>query len=234
MITAVSLYKSFKQAVSPSENGGVTIEQFNEYGNLGSLNLLNWLTGGLTGEKPPVPYTTQKIKEFLQHLIKSYVAVPVNGKIKKPEDYYRFEDLFKVGHESEDVCNDEYTGADTPIALMDSQEFKDRIVSPLEEIRLSFESPGAKLEGDEFEFYPRNLGTVKLVYLKMPVSGVVVPKDDTLYNDVIPDEPLSTSYEWPEYLREQLLSFVIDAYSTANRESWLAQKGEAAAEKTFR
>jgi len=230
MITAISVYENVGDNASFAENGAMKFSQFNRIGEMANLWMVSHFTGGDTGLTPPANYITQKNKDYIQHLINTNYSKSVsNGEMAKPDNYYLYERMYRIGHKDDIVCgddNDVITGKNTPIELLDGAQFEDRKDTPIEECRPTADKPIATFEGDVFYFAPRSLGTVNLRYIRYPVAGKIVTKLDTVYKKLVPDPALSTSFDWPEFARPLLVWFIVDGYATFSRESQLAQKAE--------
>lgn len=225
----VSVYMDVADTVKQDQNGTLGIEEFNRKSRLAEIRLLDWLTGDVSGIQPPEPYTTLKETDWVTPLLKR-VALPVeDGALAKPGDYYGYEVLAVAGSPKDDLCAEEVviTGIDTPIELLTSQSFQERTQTYIKRLQPSMKKPIAQLIGKNFEFLPKDLAAVKLVYKAYPVFGEIKVKSDQIYNTVIPDPSTSTNYSWGENARGILVWFISQMYSTSTREDSLLQHLQA-------
>lgn len=223
MIQASSLYKDVIEAINVEVNGQFPYAMFNRYSRIAELLLLDWITGDIKGQQPPEPYTTMKDKDFVAPFISAYSGNAVNGKMSRPKDYYGFENMYIIGgtkaqsacvetdDDSQDsVCN-------TPIELLDGSQFYTRCKTYISALKPSYKKPIAKLVGKEFEFLPKDIGSVSLEYYRYPKFANIVTKVDPVFQDEVVDEVATTNYEWDENARSILIWFIVDRF--ANRVS---------------
>ena len=214
-------------AVNTAENGSIGMQMYTRLSRRGENRLFDYLTGSIEGVTLPTTYTSQKLKDILAPFIIKFSAQVVNGKITRPENYYTYDSLVILGNygvqqECEENESDEIIdGCNTPIEVLDSAQFDARCQSFIEGLQPSFTKPIARLVGNTFEFMPRDIGSVELTYVRYPVYAKIVPKMDTVYNEEVIDEALSTNYEESEFARELLIFFISDAYANHTREQAL-------------
>lgn len=228
-MNVISLYNDVLDRTATEQNGGITIEKFNRYLRLGSLRLLDYLSGDVEGQKPPEPYNNQKLRDWITILITSDPKQVVDGTSPKPSDYYSFENLKVIGSFlDENDCGESVivSKGDTIIELLDSQQFDKRCLTYLKSLRPSMLKPIAKMMGQQFHYFPKDLGSVKLEYKRYPIHGEVKVFVDTVHNDEIPDEINSIDTEWPDFSRNMLVYFITTFYSASTREKALVEQNE--------
>lgn len=211
------------------QNGSLTISKFNRYLKLGSLRLLEYLTGDVEGVKPPEPYLNQKLKDWVTLLVTPDTKQVTNGTSPKPADYYMFENLKVIGSYLDvNDCGEEVlvSKGDTVIDLLDSQQFDKRCLTYVKDLRPSMKKPIAKMMGQNFYYMPVDLGSVRLEYKRYPIHGEVKVYVDQTYNEEIPDPINSIDTEWPDFARNMLLYFVVQQYPASTREKALVEQNE--------
>lgn len=214
------------------QNGTLSYTRFNRYSFRAELRLLSWLTGDLTDPTPPEKLATQKSRDWLSKFIKKLPVQVEKGTINKPADYYLYRDLYRIIGEPIE-CADKYEEDELkiikkPIELLDNAKFTTRCATYIERLKPK-NKPISKLsESDTFEFEPMDIGSVVLEYYRYPVKAQIVTMDDTVYNQKVVNEALSTNYEWPEACRELLIWFICQQFSLHIREvGFQAQNKEA-------
>ena len=224
----VSVYNDFLDRTAMEQNGIATIAKFNRYGKLAELRLLDYLSGDIEGRTPPEPYNVEKLRDWLTHFMTEDKKTTIDGKTPKPVDFYRFESLVKIGSYLDEVCGEVQlvSKGDTPIELLDPQQFDERCRTWVKDLVPSEIVPIAKMKGAFFEYMPKDMGTVKLEYIRYPVYGMLGSKLDTAFNIIVPDPATSVHYEWPEWARNILLYFIVQQYPIATRENALVQQNE--------
>lgn len=225
MISSVDIYQDVSFRINKSQNGDLTYSQFNAISWLAELKLLDWLSGSFSGNEPPEPYLTQKNRDWLSFLITPYTAQAVDGIITRPEDYYQFEDLSRITgiiQECEDEQEEDVEEPPVPtIRLLSNDKFNQRLETNIKALKPSFKKAIAKQVGLTFQFAPKDIGSVKLEYIRYPHRASIVTMMDTVYNEEVPDPAASTDYEWGEYARNPLIWFMCDEFSNHNREQAL-------------
>lgn len=229
MLDVISVYNDIaKDSANTYQNGSLSYEMFNRMSKRAELRLIDWLSGSVSNDRLPVPYVTQKNKDWLSPFIKKHTTQVIGGSITRPEDYYQYENFYRIGSKVADDCEESEGQTDdcnTPIIILDGDQFNDRCGSNVEEIRPSIYNPITKLVGNEFELAPKDIGAVTLEYIRYPKYASIIPKIDPEFNDEVPD--VVTNYEWNENSREILIWFIIDAFSTHTREQSLKQNNFA-------
>lgn len=228
----ISLYEDWaRDAVNKDENGPASYEMFNRVILRASTRLLNFLTGGTSGTDMPLTYSTEKAKGFISFLITPYKQQVIDGVMKKPDDYYSFENLQSMslkdnGCGPDKGCDDDTNGENeivyAPIELLDGQQFTVRSSTSIELLK-PINKPIAKEVGDNFEFLPLSIANVKLEYVRYPVAGQIKWIPDTVYNDLIADPATSIDTEWPEWAREMLIFFMTDSFANKTNQQSLKQ-----------
>lgn len=223
---AISIYQDVSFRINKSQNGDLTYSQFNTISWLAQLSLIDWLTGSFTGNQPPELYLTQKTRDWVSFLITPYSAQVVGGKIMRPDDYYQFENLSRISGEVAEDCDDETEDkpkevSNPVITLLSNDKFNKRCETYIKSLKPSFKKAIAKQVGLEFEFAPKDLGSVKLEYIRYPKKAEIKIKMDPVYNEEVPDPATTINFEWGEYARNLLIWFMCDEFSNHNREQAL-------------
>lgn len=230
MILISSIYNDVAlDNVNSAENGSLSFQMFNRLSRRGELRLLDFVTGGINNDVEMMPFTIQKDLDYTSQFIKKFTGQVADGKITRPEDYYLYQNLYLLGDyaqgiecgEDDEIVND---GCNQPVELLEGSKFYMRCNTFIEGLQPSFTKPIVKQVGKDFEFLPRDIGSVSLEYVRYPMFGKIVPKMDTIHNDEIIDEALSTNYEWEEYARELLVYFITDTFAIHTREKALKEQ----------
>ncbi len=216
-----------KDTANADQNGQLSYQMFSRLSRRAELRLLDYLSGGVENERLPIPWVSQKNKDWLSPLIKKYSTQVTNGIIDRPSDYYLYEDFYRLGSKANEDCDDDEATDDcnTPIELLDGQQYYMRCRTFIEELKPSLDKPIAKLVGNKFEVLPKDLGSVELEYIKMPVFGSITGKIDPIYNDEVPD--VVVDYTWDERSRPLLIWFIVDEFSNHTREQGIKQFNQA-------
>lgn len=229
MIEIISIYNDVAiDNVNKDENGYLSFDKFNRLSKRAELRLLDYLTGDIENIKPPIPYLSQKNKDWLSPFIVPKPDQVLDGYINKPTDYYGFENLYRIGSKVKECeSDDEQDDCNSPIELLDGAKFNDRCKSDIEECKPSMENPISKMVGNKFQFAPKDLGSITLEYVRYPVFGFIKSKTDTVYNKPVADVAASQNYEWGEFAREILVWFITDTFAIHTRETALKQQNSA-------
>lgn len=230
MLSVVSVYNDVvKDTANADQNGHLGYEQFTRISRRAELNLISWLTGSVDNQRVPIPYLSQKNKDWIAPFIKKKSGQVTGGVFQRPDDYYQYENFYRLGariasdcEEDEDVNPDE---GNTPIELLDGQQFYERSRTRIESLKPSLLKPIAKEVGRTFEVLPLDLGSVTLEYIRYPLFGSIVGTIDPVYNEEIPGTVVD--YEWDENAREMLVWFIVDTFSNNTREQALKQFNSA-------
>lgn len=224
-IGAVSLYDDVvKDTANTDQNGELSYAQFTRLSRRAEILLLDWISGGVTNERLPIPWVSQKNKDWLSPFIKKYPKQITDGTIDRPADYYQYENFYRLGSKDGVDCEDDEEQTDdcnTPIEIVDGTEFYERCHTYIEELQVSLSKPIAKLVGDKFEVMPKDLGSVCLEYIRQPVFASITGKIDPVYNEEVPDTVVD--YEWEEWARPYLIFFITDMISNKTREQAIKQ-----------
>lgn len=224
MLSVVEIYNDvIKDTANTVQSGHLSYEMFSRLSRRAELQLIDWLTGDVADQRPPFPYLTQKNKDWLAHLITPFKVQPVEGVFTRPVDYYQWDNLSRLGaivsegceeEDKQDLCN-------TPIEILDGQQFDERCNTYIEELKVSLKKPVCKMVGKEVQIAPKDIGSVKLEYIRFPKFASIVPKNDPVFNDEVPD--IVVDYEWDERAREFLIWFISDSFANHTREQALKQ-----------
>lgn len=190
--------------------------------------MLDFLSGDIENQKAPLPYISQKDKDWLSEYIKTLPKQVVDGKISKPSDYYGFENMVVLGNYNSNVdCENEEEKKEEcniPIELLDGDKYTERCRTYIEGLQPSFTKPIAKEVGNTFAFNPSDLGSVALEYIAYPVYGKIVSKLDVEYNVQVIDEDKSINYQYSEWARELLIYFITQSFGIGTRENAIQQQ----------
>jgi len=231
LISVKSVYEDVAlDTVDSATNGNLDFETFNRMSKRAEIRLMDFLSGDVNNIKPPFPYDSSKIKEWLSPFITPYPVQIKNGKITKPDDYYGFENAYLLGtYNTQTSCFEEVEqeeGCNTPIELLDGDKFYQRCNTFIEGLKPSFTKPISKEVGNTFEFLPKDMGSIVVEYIRYPKFGKIVSNIDPVYNDEVIDETLSTDYEYKESMRELLIYFITQSFGVKVREAALLQANE--------
>lgn len=232
MLSVVEIYEDVsKDTTNADQNGQLSYAMFSRLSRRAELRLLSWLTGSDSGERLPMPWANQKNKDWLSPLIKKFSTQAVNGFINRPSDYYEFDNFFRLGTSENGSCEEDENPdeCNTPIELLDGSQYYERCRTHIEELKPSLNKPISKIVGNTFELMPKDLGSVTLEYIKMPVFGSITGKIDTTFNDEVPDTVVN--YEWDERARPLLIWFIVDEYANNTREQAIKQFNAASSPK---
>lgn len=227
MLSITSIYEDVIDTVKQEQNGTITFLEFNRKSRLAELRLLDYISGDISGQQPPEPYTTQKVYDFLTPFLKETTANISDGKLIVPSDYYLFEEMFIIGsYKDKDECGKDrvVSNENTPIELLDSSAFEMRKKTYISSLKPSIAKPIAKKVGKYFYFAPTDLGPITLVFKRYPVFGEIKTMVDPVYNDVVPNPATSVNYEWDEKARGMLIWFIAQRYGVSNRENALTEQ----------
>lgn len=208
-----------KDTANADQNGELTYAQFSRLSKRAELALHEWLTGGVTNERLPIPWVSQKNKDWLSFFITKFKTNPVNGLVERPADYYQYENLYRLGSTVAADCDEDDVQPDecnTPIEVLDGQQFYERCHTYIDELKPSIHKPIAKQVGEDFELMPKDMGSVCLEYIRLPKFGRVTGKIDPVFNEEVPD--VVEDYEWGEWARPFLIWWITDFYTNKTRE----------------
>lgn len=226
MIDIVSVYEDVKDDVSVSENGALSVKRFNRYSKRAELKLIDLLTGRFSGEGIPQPYINQKNKDWLSFLITKKDGHINNGLFPKPDDYYAYDNFYKIGMKAANSCDenedeDHVDEGNTIIEIMDGDKFSDRLSSYIEELAVTAKKPIAKIVGKNFVVAPSDLGSASIEYIRYPKYGYLQSFKDPVYNIEVPQVGLN--YEWDESARDILVWLIVDLFAVNTREAAIKQ-----------
>lgn len=224
----ISLYNDVLDRTATEQNGSLTISKFNRFSRLGELRLLEYLSGDLEGIRPPEPYSTQKLRDFLTPFIVPDTKQVENGTSPLPDNYYKFENLSMIGDYRDEVCGKDVliSNGNTPIEVLDAQQFDSRCQTFIKRLQPSDKKPIAKMEDGGFQYKPSDLGSVKLEYVRYPIFGQIEMMVDNVYFDEVPNPATSIDYEWGDGCRNLLLFFIVQQYPISTREKALVEQNE--------
>lgn len=235
MIGVLGVYEKVKADVNSTENGVLTYSLFNTFSEGAELSVIGFLTGGISGEGIPINFNSQKSRDILSDFI-----VPVTGQVNdgifpKPADYYTPDVFYRMGNDlNDDNCNDKISGTNTDIEILDGQQFQNRTTTFINEIKPTASSPIAKVVGDNFVIFPKDIGTVILEYIRVPKFAKIVPVLDQTYNREVADLVNSVDYEWHPGVRDLIIWFIKQAYVQYNGNQQSKQANNEAAQTTLK
>ena len=226
MLNSISIYKDVLDNIAENENAHLSIPMFNRLSKRAENKILDWLTGN-ADIIPAPPF--QKNKDWISGFINKVPAQVTDGSIPKPEDYYYYDNFYRIGSKVESSCDEDEVPemCNTPIEILDGQQYYVRCRTYIDEKKPSFTKPISKLVGNTFEVLPNDLGSVVLEYVRIPVYGEVRVIHDNIYNEDVPDPATSINYEWSEGVRELLIWFISDGFSNYTREQALKTFNQA-------
>jgi len=220
MLSIKEIYDDCIDTIGTDQNGDLSFSKFNRFSRRAELRIIDWLTGN-DDIIPKPPF--QKEKDWISTFIKKVPAQVTSGFILKPADYYTYDNFFRIGNKVEADCDENELPqvCNTPIEILDGQQYYVRCNTYIQEKKPSFQKPIAKVVGNTFEVIPNDLGSVTLEYVRNPIFGQIVSKFDSVYNEEVIDENLSINYEWIGGVREVLVFFIVDAFVNYTREDAL-------------
>jgi hypothetical protein len=226
MIGVIETYNAVSDKVKQEENGELSFSSFNIKSKQAEIKLLDFITGDIEGLKPPEPYNNEKIRDWATIFITTRTAQVENGLFAKGSDFYRFESLVMIGDYRDEVCGKDVfvSKGDTPIEVLDAQQFDSRCQTFIKRLQPSDKKPISKMVGENFICQPKDLGSVKLEYVRYPVFAEIKVAYDPVYNQDIPNETTSINYEWPTYAFPLLVWLISQMYGISTRENALAQQ----------
>jgi hypothetical protein len=184
------------------------------------------LTGDLVDNQAfPMPYEKQKCKDYLKDFI---VRKPFNNSFIIPEDYYQWDNLYKLGRVmTDDDCSvDDIKiddSCDIQVPILDGQQFKKRCRSYIKGLRPTEGKPIAKIISNKVETEPNDIGTMALEYIRYPKDAEIALTIDQNTGDEIVDVNASGEVEWGNWALEYLIWGIVNYYSGRTREQALKQ-----------
>lgn len=207
-----------------SESGHITTENFNNWLERTEINILRFLTGDLVDAKDfPMPYDKQKCKDYLKNFITSAKA---NNVIPIPTDYYYWDNLYKLGTFNDTNCepkDDDFEQCNTPIEILDGQQFNTRCKSFVAGIKPSQGSPIAKIIDNKIVTAPKEVGSMCLEYIRYPKFGKLVISTNNQFKEEEVDVLASTDLEWDVWAKEYLINGIVNLFSKHTRERALKE-----------
>lgn len=228
MINVYDEYLTANDKINSEENGNFSFELFNRFSWIAQLNLQDWLSGDVAGVQPPEMYQNLKDRAYLSQFITKYPKQVVAGVIEKPTDYYLWDNGYLLGNynNAPECDTDETEDADNcniPIELLTGDVFYSRCNTLIEGLQPSFTKPICKEIGTQFEFLPKDLGSVTIEYIRYPVRAVLGTKWDEQFHQFVYDPTTSVNFEWPPFAEDILAWFIADQFSNRTREQALKQ-----------
>lgn len=226
MIDPIELYQdAARDDSNKSENGYLSYEMFNRYLRRAEIMLLKFLTGDVVmAQDFPIPYNTQKCKDYLRKFITKHTA---NNSFELPKDYFYWDNLEKIGDFKSQDCEtdkiDVVENCNTPISILDGHVFNQRCRSYISGLKPSQGSPIAKIVDNKVVTAPKELGSMKLEYIRYPKFGRIEVMDDPIHYDVVPDPDKTVKCEWDEWAREGLVWMIVNLFSKHTREKALRE-----------
>jgi hypothetical protein len=221
MISVISVYQdAARDNVNKDENGTLSYEKFNRMSRRAENRMIDFLSGDVSGQKPPVPDSIQKNRDWIAPLVTEAKLPVKTGKIDWPKDYYGYHNMYLISNKI--GCDDEHSElCNIAIELLSGQKFYNRCNTYIKELKPSLKKPIAKQVGKSFHFAPSDLGNVGLEYIRYSKYGNIVSSIDPIYNKPVADANLSQDYEWDEYARELLIWFITDTFAISTRDASL-------------
>lgn len=238
-LSVIKVFKAAKYQIHETQNGEFSGDDFNLQSELGELKLLGWVTGKPDHSPGPTPFDSQKLSDWISPLVKTDKQNVVKGRISKPVDYYTYDNMFSlflpnISCEKDDENgNDEEDVQRIPVELMQRQKFLRRANTSIKSLRPSLLKPIAKEIGKEFEFLPRDLGSIELEYIAYPEKyGRIEFTIDQQFMEEVPDPVLSQDYVWGEWAMEILVWFIVDGFANRTRDAALKNSNAATGKLT--
>lgn len=227
MIPSYEIYDHVAFRVNKYQGGEVTTEDFNRVSWLAQLSLIDWLNGSFSGQEAPELADVQKNRDWLSFLVTPQSFQVTGGVITRPEDYYGFENLYKIGgaltsecenEDGEEIEYDPSADCNTPIQLLENNKFNYRCTTWIKTLKPSFAKPISKQVGKKFEFAPKDLGSITLEYIRLPKKSEYKTTIDPTYNEEVADKANSVPFEWGEEATSALVYFIVDEFMNHTRE----------------
>lgn len=220
-MNVIAVYNDTKDRIAENENAHFSFGKFNRFSQLTELQVIDWLTGKPGAIVPPF----QKRKDWMSVFIKKSAQQVTGGVINKPDDYYTYDNFYRLGAKVEADCDETEAKemCNTPIEILDGQQFYVRCNTYIDEKKPSFKKPVSKIVGNTFEILPNDLGSVVLEYVRNPVFGEIKVVHDNVYNEDVPDPVTSINYEWPDSVRPVFVWFLTDMFANYTREQALKE-----------
>lgn len=156
----LDVYETVKNdTANADQNGQLSYATFSRMSKRAELQLLDFLTGGVTNERLPIPWISQKNKDWLSHLITKFPDQVSGGIISRPADYYQYENFYKGGSANNSGCEEDEEDTpqtdecNTPIELLDGQQYYERCRTYIEELKPSMSKPIAKMVGEDLKYF---------------------------------------------------------------------------------
>lgn len=235
MIGVIDVYERVKQEVNSTENGVLTYSLFNTFSESAELSAIGFLTGGISGEGIPINFNSQKTRDILSGFIFPVTGQVDDGTFPKPADYYTPDVFCRMGNDlNDDNCDDDISGINTDIEILDGQQFQNRTTTFIDEIKPTISSPIAKIVGDNFILFPKQLGPVKLEYIRVPKFAKIVSVLDNVFNREVADPVNSVDYEWHPGAIDLIVWFIKQAYVQYNGNQSSKQANNEAAQTVLK
>lgn len=216
MINVNDVYLDTLDKINDESNGQLSYERFNRLSWLAQLRLIDWLSGDVSNIIPPQPYLSQKNRDWLSPLITKFPVQVQNGFVTKPADYYAWENAYLLGNYNDAApeCDEDAVtdNCNVPIDLLSGDEFYYRCTTTIEGLEPSFLKPITKEIGNTFEFLPRDLGSITIEYIKLPVKAKIGVMDDAAYHQEVYDPSTSVDFEWHPFAQDVLSWFIADHF----------------------
>lgn len=224
MLSVVELYNDCADTINVEENGQFSYGLFNRFAWRGQLRLLEWLSGDVSGVTPPEPYRTQKNRDWLSDFVVKYKVNVTGGTITRPDDYYLFQDMYLLRGvlvACEDDGETMTLTPNLPITLVGNDKFYQLAGTYIQRLKPTADKPIAKQVGKVYEFFPEDIGSMVLEYIRYPQRAVINPVIDQVYNQEVPGTVVD--FEWNENSREVLAWFICDSFNNRTREQAFKQ-----------
>lgn len=229
MIPVKTIYDSVKDIANSEENGQLKFSSFNRYSFLAENRIMDFLSGDVENTRPPIPYTSQKLKDWLSPFIATRTGNVGNGGVfDLPKDFYGWENSYATGGFTVGCVNGE-KGEPTNVfvELLDGGEFTRRINTSIIGLEPDYDRPICKMVGGKLIFEPKDLGVATIEYIRKPTYAKIVGKIDPVYNTMIIDENASDDYEYGDWAAELIVYFITQIFATSKREATLVQHQQA-------
>lgn len=210
------------------QNGNLSFERYNRMSWRGTLKFIDWLTGDTKGGNPPPPLN-QKNRDFLApFIVPAVVQTGSDGTIPRPSNYYTWDNgyLITTNRQDCDQEDDEVETIQVPIEMLTTDKFNIRSGTYIESLKPSLAKPIIRLTSTGFEVLPKDLGTVQIEYVRLPVKAQIVTMKDDVFNNEVPDPNKSVNYDFPESARNHLVYFITQEFALHTREKALLETNQ--------
>ena len=145
-MNVITIYNDSVDTIATDQNGDFSFAKFNRFSHRAELKCIDWLTGN-SDIIPTPPF--QKNKDWISTFIKKLPKQVTDGIITKPDDYYTYDNFYRLGSKVEADCDEDENPqlCNTPIEILDGQQYYIRCNTYISEKKPSFKKPISKIVG---------------------------------------------------------------------------------------